>query len=76
MNEKKKMYDTLQEVKGALIGAGTYGIRKVEAGFNWDHFAQEITEDVIGLLISVVGGFFMMRLLGVLFPKKNTNAAK
>lgn len=70
MIEKEVIKDTV----GAVIGFGAFAVKKgvdtVSNGFDWEHFNQEVVEDVTGALISVTVGFFLMKLWRNLFPDK------
>ncbi len=66
--------EIIKDTAGAVIGFGTFAVKKgvdtVANGFDWEHFNQEVVEDITGALISVTVGFFLMKLWRNLFPDK------
>lgn len=61
---------------GATIGLASFGVKeafeKILYGFDWGHLAQEVVEDLAGVIISVVGGYFIAKLLN----RKNAGNSK
>jgi hypothetical protein len=76
MIERERIQDTI----GGAIGGGTFAIKKAvevaKTGFDWDHFSQEMIEDLSGAIISVTVGFFLMKLWRNIFPEKKSDAVK
>jgi hypothetical protein len=62
--------ERIQDTTGAILGAGAFSLKKVSEGFDWSHFNQEVIEDLMGAIISVSVGFFLMRIYRKLWPEK------
>ena len=73
MIDKERIQDTV----GAAIGLATFATNKVASNsFDWTHLSQEIVEDLLGAVISVTVGFFLMKLWRKMFPEKKNDATK
>jgi len=66
----------VKDTIGVVLGAGAFAAKKANEGFNWNHFNQEMIEDVFGAIISVTVGFVLMRVYRGLFPNKKKEDVK